>query len=170
MRLFRKALGAVLLSALVCCCGCGGNTGFSSNNSTLVFTAASSGTLKTPISGIDMVVTLPEGMSVATASGTSEQIASDAVVPNTSVGGTTLASGSFTASSRKAHLSLITSSNTYNGGELLRLKCNIAANSSVTRGMAAASPVTIVKAVGFDPEAKTTVTVTDKVEVTMTLQ
>jgi hypothetical protein len=119
---------------------------------------------------MDLVVTLPEGMSVATNGSASEEIASDAVVPNSSVGGTTLASGRYTASSRKAHLSLITTSNTYKGGEFLRLKCNIAANSGVTREMAAASPVMIVKAVGFDPETRTSVTVTDKIKVTMTLQ
>jgi hypothetical protein len=169
MKLFRKVFGAVLLSALVCCCGCGGNSGFSSNNSTLVFTAASTGTLTTPISGIDLVVTLPEGISVATSGSASEQIASDAVVPNASLGGTTLASGSY-ASSRKTHLAVIMTSNSYKGGEFLRLRCDIASGSSVTREKTAASPVTIVKAVGFDPETRTTVTLTDKVKVTMALK
>jgi hypothetical protein len=47
---------------------------------------------------------------------------------------------------------------------------HIAANSGMTREMATASPIMIVKAVGFAPETRTSVTVTDKIKVTMTLQ
>lgn len=178
MTLKLKLAGALL--AFTALYGCGGGDGggsgqvsdsyvFPSGKATLAFSAISTAQLSAPISGVDFSITLPQGMSVTTSSGGSGQIDSTTVTPGPSLTGANLAFGSYSASTRKAHLGMATTSNTYRSGEFLRLTCTVAPDTSITLAdlKTANSPVLIRKAVGYDPVTKGTVILTSKVKVTI---
>lgn len=177
MKIYLKLI--VMAAALTALYGCGGGDGgsgqvsdsyvFPSGKATLAFSAISTAQLSAPISGVDFSITLPQGMSVTTVSGSSGQIDSTTVTPGSALTGTNLAFGSYSASTRKAYLGMATTSNGYRSGEFLRLTCIVAPNTSITLGSLKAlnAPVTIVKAVGYDPLARSTVTLTNSLKVTM---
>jgi hypothetical protein len=142
---------------------------FPAGGATLTFSAISTATLAAPISGIDITVALPSGMSVATTSGGSGQIQSAAITPGTALTGTNLAFGSYSASSGKARLSMATTSSSYRSGEFLRLSCSVAPNTAISLANVKAlnSPVILSKAIGYDPISKSTIDLTSKVAVTL---
>ena len=124
--------------------------------------------LAAPVSGIDLSIVLPPGMSVSTTSGVSGQIANASVVPGSSLSaGTNLAFGTYSASNGKTRLSMATPSDSYRSGEFLRLTCAVAPNTAISLASLKAlnSPVTVLKAVGYDPVTKSTVT--DALKVTL---
>jgi hypothetical protein len=155
--------------------GCGGSDTASENyllpagKTVLTFSAMSTARLPTAISGIEFTLKLPAGMSVATVSGPSGSIATASVVSGSALGGTNLAFGSYSASTGKSRLSMATSGDSYRSGEFLRLTCDVAANSSITINdlKALNTPVTVLKAVGFDPVSLSTTQLTDRVKVTL---
>lgn len=175
-----KATLNLTLLALACMilfgCGGGGDSGgavddsylFPAGTATLTFSAMSTATLPAPISGIDFIVTLPQGMSVTT-SGNSGQIAVASVTAGSALSGTNLAYGSYSASTRTAHLTMATTSNTFRAGEFLRLSCNVDLGSTITLADVKAlnAPVNIIGASGYDPVARSTVSLTDKIAVTL---
>ena len=132
------------------------------------FSAASTSSLAVPISAIDLKITLPSGISVTT-SGASGQLDSATVLPGSALGGTNLAYGSYAAATQTVQLSMATTSSSYNGGEFLKLYCNAPSGAAVTLGNLRAlnTPVVVTKAVGYDPVTQSTVTLTDKVAVTL---
>jgi hypothetical protein len=178
MRFTMKALVAAV--AVMTMYGCGGDGGggggpvadsyvFPAGKATLVFSAISTAQLPAGISGVDFSITLPLGMGVTTASGGTALIDSASVTSGSALTGTNLAFGSYSASSRKAHLSMATASNTFRSGEFLRLSCNVNPDTSITLGdlKALNAPVTLQKVVGYDPVSKSTVIFTSKVKVTL---
>jgi hypothetical protein len=176
MKMHLRLAGIALALMALWSCGDSGGGGaitdsyvFPAGKATIAFTAMSTAHLPASISGIDFAVTLPSGMSVATASGSSGQIATASIAPGSSLSGTNLAFGSYSASSGKTHLSMVTTSDTFRGGEFLRLTCTVAANTNITLGglKALNTPVTLLEAVGYDPVAKSTVTLTNNVKVTI---
>ncbi len=172
-----KLVGALVTIATLY--GCGGGDGgggpvadsyvFPAGKATLTFTAMSTAHLTAPISGVDFSIKLPTGMSVTTASGGSGQIDSTTVTPGLSLSGTNLAYGSYSASTRKAYLGMATTSSSYRSGEFLRLTCTVAPNTAITLAdlKALNSPVTLVKAVGYDTATKSTVVLTGTLKVTL---
>lgn len=142
---------------------------FPAGNATLAFSAISTATLAAPISGIDISVVLPSGMSVATTSGVSGQIQSASITPGTALSGTNLAFGSYSASNGKTRLSMATTSNNYRSGEFLRLSCSVAPNTAISLANVKAlnNPVTVTKAVGYDAITKSTVDLTGKLAVSL---
>ncbi len=173
-----KLIGAMLLFAALY--GCGGDGGggsgpvtdsyvFPAGKATLAFSAMSTAQLSVPISGLDFSIELPQGMIVTTTGGGSGQIETASVTPGSSLTGTNLAFGSYSASTNTAHLSMATTSDTFRAGEFLRLSCTVAPNTSITLGSlkTANSPVLIRKAVGYDPVTKGTVILTGKIKVTI---
>lgn len=159
-------------------CGGGGDGGgstpitdsyvFPAGKATITFSAMSTATLPAPVNGIDFSLTLPAGMSLTTADGTSGQIDSTTITSGSALTGTSLAYGSYSTSTRRAHLSMATTSSSYRSGEFLRLTCTVAANTSITLGsLKSGSPVTITEAVGYDTTTESTVLLTDKVKVTI---
>jgi len=160
-------------------CGGGGGNGnggagpgtdsyvFQAGNATLTFSALSTAHLAAPISGIDLFITLPQGMSVATETGRSGQIENASITPGSALVGTNLAFGSYSASNGMVRLSMATTNDNYRSGEFLRLTCIVAPNSAITLGSLKALnvPVSIQKAVGYDPIASSTVILTDSVKV-----
>ena len=97
------------------------------------FSAAPTSGLPVPISAIDLTITLPSGMSVTT-SGAAGQLDSATVLPGSALGGTNLAYGSYAAATRTVQLSMATTSSSYNGGEFLKLYCNVPSGVVVTLG------------------------------------
>jgi hypothetical protein len=180
MRIYQKAIGVVvMLTALYGCGGGGGDSSsggqvadsyvFPAGKATLTFSAMSTAQLSAPISGLDFSLVMPQGMSVTTANGTSGQIDGTTVTPGSALTGTSLAFGSYSTSTRKAHLGMTTTSDKYRVGEFLRLVCTIAPNKSISLGdlKTANSPVVIIKTVGYDSATSSTVQLTDKVKVTI---
>ena len=141
---------------------------FPTGKTVISFSAAAASSLPVPISAIDLTITLPSGMSVTT-SGTSGQLDSATVVPGSALGGTNLAYGSYAEATRTLQLSMTTTNSSYNGGEFLKLYCNVPSGAFVTLGNLRAlnAPVVVTKAVGYDPVTQSTVTLTDKVAVTL---
>lgn len=178
MRMFQKVTAlAVTALALYGCGGGGGDGGggtiddsyvFPAGAATITFSAMSTAQLPASVSGIDLTLTLPQGMSVTTTGGTSGQIATASVVPGSALTGTNLAFGSYSAASRKTHLSMVTTSDSYRQGEFLRLTCTVASNSGITLGsLKSGSPVTVVKAVGYNSATSSTVVLTGKLKVNL---
>lgn len=176
MKMIMKIMCAAFM--MVALYGCGSSDGdstvtdsyrFPAGKATLAFSALSTARLTAPISGVDFSIKLPAGMSVAMESGVSSQIETASVTPGGALTGTNLSFGTYSASSRTARLTMVTTSNTYRSGEFLRLVCTVAPNTSITYGdlVALNSPVTITKATGYDAATVSTVVLTNKVKVTI---
>lgn len=166
MQLFRGVMSGAFIFAVVCLCGCGQSSSHSQPRTSIIVLKSAPG--DTPISAIEVTFTLPQGMSVATTGSTSGQIASDAIATSASLTGTNIGSGTYSSSSRAAHLSFVTTSDSYKGGEFLRLTCDIAPNTNITPdSIRTAMPVTVVKAVGYDPASKSSAALTGSVSVTL---
>jgi hypothetical protein len=178
MKTTLKLIGAMLVFFSLH--GCGGDRGasapsitngqvFSAGKATLAFSTTSTARLAAPISGIDFSITLPQGMTVATVNGSSGQVENASLLPGAALTGTNLAFGNYSASSRKVHLSMVTTSDAYRSGEFLRLICVVAPNTSLTLDSLKAlnTPVAVAKAVGYDPVTKSTMIMTNNVRVTI---
>jgi hypothetical protein len=139
---------------------------FPAGKSVITFSAYSSATLAVPISAIDLSVTLPPGMSLATAGGVSGPIDNASVTPGSALSGTNLAFGTYSVSTRKVRLSMTTTSGNYRSGEFLRLICDVAATPALTLGdlRALNNPVPVVKVVGYNPATQSTVVLTGNVK------
>lgn len=167
---------AVLALTTLYACGDGGGTApisdsyvFPAGKATLVFTAMSTAHLPVPVSGIDLSITLPPGMSVATTSGSAGQIAAASVISGSALAGTNLAFGTYSASNGKTRLSMATTSDSYRSGEFLRLACTVASGTNITLGglKALNTPVTVLKAVGYDPVTMSTMDLNARLKVTL---
>lgn len=168
MKFLRVGILAALVLVIMSGCGDGGGSGnnggtqgsytFPEGKSTLAFSALSTAKLPASISGVDLSITLPQGMSVPTNNGLSGPIATDAVQPGTGMIGTNLAFGSYSVSTRKVYLSMVTTSDTFRSGEFLRLVCVVKPNTAITLAdlNALNTPVNIKKAVGLDMVTNTT--------------
>lgn len=139
---------------------------FPTGKSVITFSAYSSVTLSVPISAIDLSITLPTGMSVATTGGVSGPIENASVTPGSALNGTNLAFGSYSVSTRKVRLSMTTTSSSYRSGEFLRLTCDVAATPAITLGdlRTLNNPVPLVKAIGYDSATQSTVVLTGNVK------
>ena len=176
MKIYPRLVCAVLALTAIYGCGDGNGTApvgdsyvFPAGKAVLAFTAMSTAHLPAPVSGIGLSITLPPGMSVATTSGLSGQIAAAALMNGSTLAGTTLAFGTYSASNGKTRLSMATTSDSYRAGEFLRLACTVASGTNITLGglKALNTPVTVLKVVGYDPVAMSTVNITGKVKVTL---
>lgn len=183
MKIFSRLSSALILSIALYGCGGGGNGGGNGGDSylgdndllpagkaTLTFSAASAAPLAAPISGIDFTLTLPPGISVATASNLPGKILDSSLTTGSApeLKTTNLAFGSYSASTNKVHLTMATTSDTFRSGEFLRLACTVAANTNITLGgLKAGAPVTVIKASGIDPATTSTVVLTNSLNVTL---
>ena len=172
---------AVLLSA---CGGCGGDlivtpgatNPVASNTRILVpgiykltFSAYSTARLIAPISGIDVAVKFPVGLSVSVVTDGTAQIVSTSVTPGSAIQATSLAFGVYSASTRTAYLSMATTQETFRGGQLLKLLFTVAPGTSVTPNdiYNLNAPYQSYKVVGLDTSIHSTVTLTDSVKTTL---
>lgn len=169
MEPLRKFILGVSLLAVTACCGCGMRSNFAgaTGYSTLVFTATKSTTLSAPIGAMEVELTLPSGVSIAT-EGASGQITAGTLLPGSTLSGASVTSGTYNSSTGKAHLTLVTSGDSFQGGEFARLTCTIAKNSGVSKSaLATKSTATLVQAVGYDSTTKSTVALTSQLNVTL---
>ena len=135
----------------------------------LTFSAISSAQLAAPISGIDIAVKLPAGLSVSTTTGGTGQIASTSITPGSAILATSLAFGNYSASTRTAYLSMATTQETFRSGQFINLLFTVAPGSSVTLGDIIALNATypIYKVVGLDTVSHSTVTMSGIVKTTL---
>jgi hypothetical protein len=99
----------------------------------LTFTAISTSRLPAPISGIDVAVKLPVGVSVSTVNGgATGQIVSTSITPGSAILATSLALGNYSASTRTAYLSINTPQETFRGGQFLNLLLTVETGTSIT--------------------------------------
>ncbi|MFZ4854889.1 MAG: hypothetical protein ACOYL3_00705 [Desulfuromonadaceae bacterium] len=136
----------------------------------LTFSALSTARLVAPISGIDVAVKLPVGLSVSTVTGGGTgQIVSTSVTPGSAIQATSLAFGNYSASTRTAYLSMATTQDSYRGGQFLNLLFTVASGTSVTPNdiynLNATYPK--YKVVGLDTVTHSTVTMTGSVLTTL---
>jgi hypothetical protein len=178
MNVYLKTICAALTVAALYGCGDDSHNGnaaltdssvLPAGRAVLTFSAISTARLPAAISGINLAVDLPAGISVSTVSGASGPIDNASATAGSALVGTNLAYGTYSASTGRTRLSMATTSDKYRSGEFLRLSCNVAANSGVTLG-SLKSRVSLLKAIGYDPVSQSTVTLTDKVTVTLGAQ
>ncbi len=176
MKIYLRVICAALVLALYGCGDDGGGGGpvgdgyvFPAGKATVTFSAMSTARLSAPVSGIDLSITLPAGMSVATSGGSSGRIENASVVPGAGLTGTNLAFGTYSASTNKVHLSMATTSDTFRSGEFLRLTCAVASRTSITLGILRSlnTPVTLLKGVGYYPASKSTKDLTGALKVAL---
>lgn len=176
MRKILALVGLTMAVAALYGCGDSGGSGtatdsytFPAGKATLAFTAMSTATLPVSVSGIDFTLVLPPGMDVTTTAGGSGQIVTDTLTAGSTLTGTNLAYGSYSASTRKAYLSMATTSDTYRSGEFLRLACTVESGTAITLGglKTLNTPVPVVKAVGYDAATNSTVDLTGKLAVSI---
>ena len=133
----------------------------------LTFSAISTARLTAPISGIEVAVKLPVGFSVNTVNGGGTgQIVSTSVTPGSAILATSLAFGSYSASTRTVYLSMATPQETYRGGQFMNLLFTVAAGTSVTPNdiVVLNSTYPRYKVVGLDTVTHNTVTMTGSVK------
>jgi len=180
MRRFWKVLSVALASALIF--GCSGGDGSVSpkldsyvlpaGSAVLSFAAYSTARMPAPITGIDLTVLLPAGLSVPVAGGgASGSVTSASLTPGPLLPGTNLAFGSYSASTRKAHLSVLVNTDSYRSGEFLRLTINVASGSNVTVGDVKAlnAPVSVIKATGVNVATQSSVDLTGFLKVLLSV-
>ena len=177
MKKIKIIIGIVTMVAIYGCGGSGGSNGssgssgtdvFPAGKATLSFTAMSTAKLPASISGIDISLNLPVGMTVGTESGSSGVVSSASIASGSALSRTGLAYGTYSASSNKVHLIMATTSTTFRSGEFLRLTCSVAQNSNITLSNVKAlnTPVRIVKAAGVDT-MNNSFELTDKLKITV---
>lgn len=136
----------------------------------LTFSAMSTARLPAPISGIDVAVKFPAGLSVSTLTGGgSGQITSTSLTPGSAILATSLAFGNYSASTRTAYLSMTTPQETYRGGQFLNLFFTVASGTSITPNDIYALNATYpkYKVVGLDTVSHSSVTMTGSVKTTL---
>ena len=136
----------------------------------LTFSAISSARLVAPISSIDVAVKFPAGISIRTVTGGgSGQITPASVTPGNALLGTSLAFGSYSASTRTAYLTMATTQEAYRSGQYINLLFTVIPGASVTLydilSLNATYPV--YKVVGLDTVNHSTVTLTGTVKTTI---
>ena len=136
----------------------------------LTFSAISTAHLAAPISGIDVAVRFPAGLSVSTVSGGGTgQITTTSITPGSAILATSLAFGNYSASTRTAYLSMATSQANYRQGQFLNLLFTVASGTSVTPNDIFALNTTYrnYKVVGLDTITHNTVVMTGTVKTTL---
>lgn len=136
----------------------------------LTFSAISTARLSAPISGIDVAVKLPVGLSVSTVTGGGTgQITTASITPGSAMPATSLAFGNYSASTRTAYLSMATTQDTYRSGQFLNLLFTVASGTSITPNDICALNMTYpkYKVVGLDTVTHSTVTMTGSVKTTL---
>ena len=136
----------------------------------LTFSAISTARLTAPISGIDVAVKLPVGLSVSTVTGGGTgQITTTSITPGSAMLATSLAFGNYSASTRTAYLTMSTTQESFRSGQFMNLLFTVATGTAITPNDISALNATFPKyrVVGLDLVAHSTVTMTDSVTTTL---
>jgi len=176
MRIRTIFLLCAVAASLAACGDGGGRTSVYPDNQPLVageykltFSAISTARLDVPIRGIEVAVRLPAGLSVSTATGGTGQITSTSVQQGNALQQTSLAFGSYSASTRTAYLAMASPLDNFRGGQYLTLLFSVSSGASVTPSdiytLNAAYPM--YKVVGLDTASHDSVVMTGKVKTTL---
>ena len=135
----------------------------------LTFSAISTAHLDAPISGIEVAVKLPAGLSVSTTTGGTGQISSTSLLQGTAIQDTSLTFGNYSASTRTAYLAVATTQNNFRSGQYLTLLFNVSSGTSVTPSdiYAMNAAYKSYRVVGLDTVSHNTVVMTDRVLTTL---
>ena len=137
----------------------------------LSFTAISTARLDAPISGIDVAIGLPAGVSVDTLNGGSGQISPGALGTGNAIIGTGLAMGNYSGATRRVYLSMATTQATYRSGNFLLMTFMVQPGAVVSEydfvTLNAAYPR--YKVVGMDAATRSSIILTDKVKTTLSV-
>lgn len=138
----------------------------------LTFSAISTARLVAPISGIDVAVKLPPGLSVSTINGGTGQIDSTSFAPNSAILGSSLAFGNYSASTRTAYISMATTQDTFRSGQFMKLFFTVAKGAAVTPNDIIVLNATYphYKVVGLDTVTHNSVTLTGTVKTTLAVE
>ncbi|MFZ4856234.1 MAG: hypothetical protein ACOYL3_07540 [Desulfuromonadaceae bacterium] len=133
----------------------------------LAFSAISTARLEAPISGIDIAVKFPAGISVSTITGASGEITAASITSGNAVQWSPF--GSYSTSTRKAYLNMITAQSSYRGGQYLNLLFTVGAGTAITPNdiFAMNTGYAPYKVVGFDTVNNSSVPMTGKVKTTL---
>ena len=166
----------LMASAVVTLSACGGGSdGYVDPNARilapgtykLAFSAISTARLEAPISGIDIAVKFPAGISVSTIAGASGEITASSITTGSAVQWSPF--GSYSTSTRKAYLNMITAQSAYRGGQYVSLLFAVGTGTAITPNdiFALNTAFSPYKVVGFDTTANSSVTMTGKVKTTL---
>ena len=171
--------GAALAVALACGGGGGGGTStpttppgptpLSAGTHTLGLSVTMGSGASVPVSGVAVTVQLPAGVTVATGSGDPAAILDTALSAGSAITGTSVVSGSHSATTRQAKLTVVHGPTVTWSGEYLRLKVTVPSGTTVYATdftTLNATPVAI-KVVGVDTTAHSTVVLTSQATATL---
>ena len=131
-----------MASAVVTLSACGGGDGsvapavdpnarvLAPGSYKLAFPAISTARLEAPISGIDVSVKFPAGISVSTVTGASGEITAASITSGNAVQWSPF--GSYSTSTRRVYLNMITAQSSYRGGQYLNLPFTVGAGTAIT--------------------------------------
>jgi len=137
----------------------------------LVFSAAAPST--TPVSGIDLTFSLPTGVTVPVSSDGTGQILATALSPGRAITDTNILSGRFVVGRHQVQLGLALNPGKAWSGECLRLTVVIPAGVQVTEKQllkTVEESFLNFSAVGFSSTSRSTITLTNDVRTSVTLQ
>jgi hypothetical protein len=168
-------VGLTIIYLSVCGCGDSGSDSNAVNRNSLplaagthlmAFTAISTSRLPVPISGIEVAIKLPAGVSVATASGGSGALKGTALLSGSTGSVQSLAFGSYSASTRTVYLAMATIQENCRGGNMLNLLIDIDSGISITPDEIYALNAVYprYRVVGLDTVTHNTVQLTDTVK------
>jgi hypothetical protein len=135
----------------------------------LTFSAISTARLVTSISGVEVAVKLPDGLSISTLSGGSGRITPASILTGSDIEAGSLAFGNYSASTRTAYLSMATTQDNYRGGQYLNLLFTVSPGTSVRPDDIFALNLTFpkYKVVGFDVATHSTIVMNSSVKTLM---
>lgn len=168
----KSIAGLLALAATIMLAGCGGGSnGPSGTTAVVAFSLTSSAPLPDQISGVEIEVDLPAGVSVQTDSTPPNQISATALVT-----GSAMASlpnkyivGSYTSAG--GHVKISTTTTGSGGtGEYARLTCLVAPGAILTETGSTAPQIVTYKVTGIDTVTHSTVDLTTSYQLHLTLQ
>ena len=178
MKMLSKVLGGAALAVALACGGGGGGstatqpsgpTPLSAGVHTLGLSVAMGSGTNIPVSGIAVTVQLPPGVTVATGSGDPAAILDTSLSAGSAITGTSVLSGSHSATTRQSKLTVVHGPTATWSGEYLRLKVTVPSGTTVYGTdftTLNATPVAL-KVVGVDTSAHSTVVLTSQATATL---
>ena len=174
MKTLNKILGGAALAVALACGGGGGGgsstpapsgpTPLTAGLHTLGLSIAMGSGATIPVSGIAVTVQLPPGVTVATGSGDPAAILDTSLSAGSAITGTSVLSGSHSATTRQSKLTVVHGPTSTWSGEYLRLKVTVPSGTTVYGTdftTLNATPVAL-KVVGVDTTAHSTVVLTSQ--------
>jgi hypothetical protein len=123
------------------------------------------------ISGVDLTLAMPPGVSVAIKGGTTSEIQATSLTAGSAAPGNAVVAGSYLAGPQQVRLGLVDAPSAAWHGEALLLTFTVAASPVVLRGdfQKLNAPPPAITVVGVDSAANSSVLLSDQVTTTLTV-